>query len=258
MPESTRAIWEMGMQPNPDRSPSPGEEPITVLLIGEQWGAAAPALQALESQGAFRFSKLISRSEFSEPRVSMFWAGAPDIFPAVIAVGPGVAPGDLDLHRLWDTVETAPPPLLDCITHEDLESFNVWKEADDFLVVPCTSAEMGLRLRRLAARDAFPLNPASLMVGEIALDLETYQVTVAGSRVGLAWLEFQLLKFLMENVGRVFSRDQLLANVWGVESFGGTRTVDVHIRRLRNKIETGGQAYFRTVKNVGYGMVDPG
>jgi DNA-binding response OmpR family regulator len=59
----------------------------------------------------------------------------------------------------------------------------------------------------------------------------------------------------MENVGKVFTREQLLAHVWGVENFGGTRTVDVHIRRLRNKLEIFGDEYFRTVKNVGYGMV---
>ena len=241
------------MQQNRKRPAAPAEEPITVLLIGEHWGLAAAALRALASQGTFRFTQPVSQTalpEFQTPDL--------DTAPTVIAVGPGVAPGDLDLQRLRDTRQAAPPRLLDCITHEDLETFNAWGEADDFLVVPCTSAEMGLRIRRLAGRDDLPPNPASVVVGEIALDLETYQVTVAGARVGLAWLEFQLLKFLMENVGRVFSREQLLSNVWGVESFGGTRTVDVHIRRLRNKIETRGQAYFRTVKNVGYGMVDPG
>jgi DNA-binding response OmpR family regulator len=75
--------------------------------------------------------------------------------------------------------------------------------------------------------------------------------------VALAWLEFQLLKFLMENIGRVYTREQLLAHVWGVEDFGGTRTVDVHIRRLRHKLEVYGDKYFRTVKNVGYGMINP-
>jgi DNA-binding response OmpR family regulator len=78
-----------------------------------------------------------------------------------------------------------------------------------------------------------------------------------GRRVDLAWMEFQLLKFLMQNPGRVFAREQLLAKVWGVDSIGGTRTVDVHIRRLRSKLGVHGDKYFRTVKNVGYGMVCP-
>jgi DNA-binding response OmpR family regulator len=82
-------------------------------------------------------------------------------------------------------------------------------------------------------------------------------VTANGRPVDLAWLEFQLLLFLMQNVGKVFTRDQLLGNVWGVENIGGTRTVDVHIRRLRYKLENGSDTYFRTVKNVGYGMVEP-
>jgi DNA-binding response OmpR family regulator len=61
----------------------------------------------------------------------------------------------------------------------------------------------------------------------------------------------------MQNPGRVFTREQLLASVWGVDSFGGTRTIDVHIRRLRSKLGGHGDEYFRTVKNVGYGMTQP-
>ena len=67
----------------------------------------------------------------------------------------------------------------------------------------------------------------------------------------------QLLKFLMENLGRVFTRESLLSSVWGFDNFGGTRTVDVHIRKLRSKLEIHGGSYFRTVKNVGYGMITP-
>ena len=139
------------------------------------------------------------------------------------------------------------PPVLACVTHENLENTDIFENADDFLVVLCSLAEMGKRIRRLALKKEPLASSAQLTVGEIALDLANYQVTVGGNRVDFAWLEFQLLKFLMENVGKVFSRQHLLTNVWGVDSFGGTRTVDVHIRRWRNKIEVQGDTYFRTV-----------
>jgi DNA-binding response OmpR family regulator len=157
----------------------------------------------------------------------------------------------------YDQSQSVSPPVLACITHHNLENADLYENADDFLLVPCSAAEMEKRIRRLALKSGPTTSPNRLTVGEITLDLATYQVTVGGRRVEFAWLEFQLLKFLMENVGRVFSRQQLLINVWGVDSFGGTRTVDVHIRRLRNKVEIHGDTYFRTVKNVGYGMTHP-
>ena len=234
------------------RSASAREQPISVLLVGEHWESAAAAVRALAGEGRFRFSSPIAPASFAEMRTR----GAGPA-PAVVVVGPGPSTRGID-PGVWPIVGKASRPgLLDCITHDDLENCNILEEADDFLVVPCTSAELGIRILRLAERAGFQQERPSLVVGEIALNPDTYQVTVAGERVGLAWMEFQLLKFLMENVGRVFSRGQLLADVWGVEGFGGTRTVDVHIRRLRNKIETGGCQYFRTVKNVGYGMNRP-
>ena len=93
-----------------------------------------------------------------------------------------------------------------------------------------------------------------LQVVQILLDQNTYQAVVDRRRIDLAWMEFQLLKFLMRNRGRVFWRAEFLANVWGFDNFGGTRTVDVHIRRLRSKLGIKAADHFRTVKNVGYGL----
>ena len=244
------------MQQQGHRSASAREEPISVLLVGEHWESAAAAVRALAGQGRFRFSSPIAPASFAEMRTRDTGPA-----PVVVVVGPGPSTRGIaqDVWQdVWQVIGKASRPgLLDCITHDDLENCNILEEADDFLVAPCTSAELAIRILRLAERASLQQERPSLVVGEIALNPDTYQVTVAGERVGLAWMEFQLLKFLMENVGRVFSRGQLLADVWGVEGFGGTRTVDVHIRRLRNKIETGGCQYFRTVKNVGYGMNNP-
>jgi DNA-binding response OmpR family regulator len=124
-------------------------------------------------------------------------------------------------------------------------------------VIPCSTAELRKWIKRLAWKDQSPLPSSQLGVGQITLDLSNYQMTMESRRVVLAWMEFQLLKFLIHNPSRVFTRKQLLSNVWGIDSFGGTRTVDVHIRCLRSRLGVHGDKYFRTVKNVGYSMVRP-
>jgi hypothetical protein len=150
------------------------------------------------------------------------------------------------------------PMVLRCIAGEELGAPELYDDSDDFVAVPCSPAELIKRILRLAQQhERSAASAESIHVGGITLNPSTYQVTANGRPVDLAWLEFQLLLFLMQNVGKVFTRDQLLGNVWGVENIGGTRTVDVHIRRLRYKLENGSDTYFRTVKNVGYGMVEP-
>ncbi len=87
---------------------------------------------------------------------------------------------------------------------------------------------------------------------DLRIDTSSYEVTLRGERIGLRFKEYELLKLLAENPGRVFSRDALLNQIWGYEYFGGTRTVDVHIRRLRSKIEDSEYNFIETVWNVGY------
>jgi DNA-binding response OmpR family regulator len=89
-------------------------------------------------------------------------------------------------------------------------------------------------------------------VGDLQIDTSSYEVTIRGSRIGLRFKEYELLKLLAENPGRVFSRDALLNQIWGYEYFGGTRTVDVHIRRLRSKMEDAEHNFIETIWNVGY------
>ena len=131
----------------------------------------------------------------------------------------------------------------------------VWSEAlsysDDLTIMPCDSAELCIRISKLMG--SLPATRSSMvMTGDLTLDRQSYSVTLKGQPLDLAWKEYQLLDFLMQSPGKVFTRDRLLAEIWGVEYFGGTRTVDVHIRRLRQKLGAHGDEYFRTVKNVGY------
>lgn len=127
--------------------------------------------------------------------------------------------------------------------------------ADDYLVKPFGMMEMVSRIRAVLRRtEAGHKNEAKLLhVGGLELNPETYTVFVNGERVQLTLKEHKLLRILMENPRRVFTRDQLLETVWGIEYAGETRTVDVHIATLRTKLgQCGG--YIETVRGVGYRM----
>jgi hypothetical protein len=97
-----------------------------------------------------------------------------------------------------------------------------------------------------------------VVCGPLSIDLSNYRVTVDGEAVILTFKEYELLRFLAMNPGQVFTREQLLNRVWGYDYFGGARTVDVHVRRIRAKIEVRGRVFIETVRNVGYRMIATG
>lgn len=96
-----------------------------------------------------------------------------------------------------------------------------------------------------------------IVSGDLEIDVSRYEVRVGGDKVDLTYTEYQLLKFLASHPGQVFDRDALLNKVWGYEYFGGARTVDVHVRRLRSKIEIKKRAFIETVRNIGYKFIQP-
>ena len=123
----------------------------------------------------------------------------------------------------------------------------------DFIVSPPDPDELVIRAQRaLKAGEQAEEDNHIIRAGDLQIDTSSYEVTIKGDRVGLRFKEYELLKLLAENPGRVFSRDALLNQIWGYEYFGGTRTVDVHIRRLRSKIEDADHNFIETIWNVGY------
>lgn len=121
---------------------------------------------------------------------------------------------------------------------------------DDFCTLTASSAELVTRIRRL-----MKTNPESgdvIRRGDLSIDVEMCEVSIGGQLIELTFKEYELLKFLASNPGRVHSRDVLLDRVWGYDYYGGDRTVDVHIRRLRSKIEDHNHTFIDTVRNVGY------
>jgi len=129
--------------------------------------------------------------------------------------------------------------------------------ADDYVVKPFSPKELVARVAALLRRVERPKTPPSVLrYGTISVDLERHMVRISNEEVRLTAKEFLLLKYLLEHQGRVLSRDLLLTDVWGYQYTGGTRTVDVHVRRLREKVPLLATA-LTTIKQFGYRLEDP-
>lgn len=128
--------------------------------------------------------------------------------------------------------------------------------ADDYLAKPFGMMEMVSRVKAVLRRTKPDPEQMVLQAGDLELDLGAHIVKVHGQRVQLTLKEYELLRLFMENINRVFTREQLLSNIWESDYFGETRTVDVHVGTLRTKLQDCG-SYIRTVRGVGYRMEIP-
>ena len=123
---------------------------------------------------------------------------------------------------------------------------------DDFCLAPFHPKELEARLRHLFFRSGRGTREEVIEYGDLVLNLETYQAAVGREPLDLTYMEYELLKFFVTHPGKVFSREQLLSRVWGYEYYGGARTVDVHVRRLRAKLGEEQANLIQTVRSVGY------
>lgn len=161
-----------------------------------------------------------------------------------------------NLTRLLNTTGVGAPIIL-VTTEGGLTAIAADWAIDDVILDTAGPAEVDARIR-LAITKYLDLqreiNPASVEIrgGEIAIDEHSYTAKIKGRSLDLTYKEFELLKYLVQHPGRVFTRSQLLQEVWGYDYFGGTRTVDVHIRRLRAKLGPEHEALIGTVRHVGY------
>jgi DNA-binding response OmpR family regulator len=150
-------------------------------------------------------------------------------------------------------------PLIAVVTEAGLVAVNADWGLDDLVLATAGPAEAEARLRMAVGR----LSPGAsagngvIRAGELSIDPDTYAAKLKGRPLDLTYKEFELLKFLAQHPGRVFTRDQLLREVWGYDYFGGTRTVDVHVRRLRAKLGSEYESMIGTVRQVGYKFVVP-
>jgi len=149
-------------------------------------------------------------------------------------------------------------PLLAIVTEGGLAALSPEWGLDDVLLQVAGPAEVEARLRLAIGRVAIgePDDiPGEIRSGELTIDEATYTARLRGRVLDLTFKEFELIKYLAQHPGRVFTRAQLLQEVWGYDYFGGTRTVDVHVRRLRAKLGAEYESLIGTVRNVGYRFV---
>ena len=153
----------------------------------------------------------------------------------------------------------ASAPLLAVVTEGGLAAVATDWGLDDVILDSAGPAEVEARLRLALGRAQTAPTPAErteeIRSGDLSIDEATYQAKVGPRPLDLTFKEFELLKYLAQHPGRVFTRAQLLQEVWGYDYFGGTRTVDVHVRRLRAKLGPERESLIGTVRNVGYKFV---
>lgn len=216
---------------------------LRVLLSDRRPDEVLPALGALSLD--------LKTEELSVIAVPEVVALRPEVLLVDAADNPGQ--GYAVLRAIRD-LDTAVPAVV-VIERRDLERF-AWEMLPDDLLYPgAPEAEIRLRLAMLRRR-AGGSTDTIVRLGPLTMDVDSYVVTVAGRPLDLTFKEFELLRFLAERPGRVFTRPALLREVWGYDFYGGTRTVDVHVRRLRAKLGPEHESLVETVRGVGYRAVD--
>jgi DNA-binding response OmpR family regulator len=166
-------------------------------------------------------------------------------------------PAVRSLCKLMETTGNTSPVIL-ITTEGGLAAVNNEWGLTDVLLESASPAEIDARIRLAVSRvqiDQTATAYGEIKAGELVIDETTYSAKLRGKTLDLTFKEFELLKFLAQHPGRVFSRDHLLQEVWGFDYFGGTRTVDVHVRRLRAKLGPENENLIGTIRNVGYRFV---
>lgn len=166
-------------------------------------------------------------------------------------------PAVRSLCRLMETTGNISPVIL-ITTEGGLAAVNHEWGLTDVLLNTASPAEIDARIKLAIGRqliEQIPIAAGEIKAGELVIDETTYSAKLKNKTLDLTFKEFELLKFLAQHPGRVFSRDHLLQEVWGYDYFGGTRTVDVHVRRLRAKLGPENESLIGTIRNVGYRFV---
>jgi DNA-binding response OmpR family regulator len=152
--------------------------------------------------------------------------------------------------------QARPLPVIALLPREALSRIEGLPDLDDFLFKPYDVSELVLRIKRLVQKTPHAGAGELITCGDMVIDQAKCEVAVGGRLIELTYREYELLKFLASHRGRVFSRETLLDRVWGYDFYGGDRTVDVHIRRLRSKIEDANHEFIDTVRNIGYRFIE--
>lgn len=220
-----------------------GSDPVNSILLVDASEEMQPLAAMLGSAGyAVSFAALAEVLQEARQQT-----------PALLLInllGRGQAPGVRNLLRSADMPHGIASLAL--VRTDDLPSLDFGAGFDDFVIFPVSSEELSARVRRAIWLKSGVESDNTLRADDLHIDLSNYKVYVGGKGVDLTYKEYELLRFLATNPDKVFTREALLNRVWGYDFYGGARTVDVHIRRLRSKIEDRTHTFIETVRNVGY------
>jgi len=205
-----------------------------------------PDLARTLDLSGYKWKGVNNAEELSRVEPAAGWAGA------IIAA-------DADPESAWAVARSlrkrdpVVSPLLVLVSGGQLPDLHLRDDLfDDFCLSPFHPVELEARLRHLIWRRGGGTRPELVEYAGLMLNLETYQASIDNLPLDLTYMEYELLKFLAQNPGKVFTREMLLSRVWGYEYYGGARTVDVHIRRLRAKLGEEHANLIQTVRSVGY------
>ena len=214
--------------------------------------ALAPSADVLPALGLLGHSVRVAPAEVSA------LLNAPQADAVLVDARKDLA-GARSLCRLLRTTGLT-APLIVVLTEGGLVALTAEWGVDDVLLDSAGPAEVDARLRLATGRGqdgSAPADPGVVRAGDLTIDDGTYTCRLRGRVLDLTFKEFELLKYLAQHPGRVFTRAQLLQEVWGYDYYGGTRTVDVHVRRLRAKLGPEHEQLIGTVRHVGYKFVTP-
>ena len=222
-----------------------------VLLLTNTRGASAEVLPALA---------LLQHSVKILPAEASVLVDVPDMDLLFVDARTDL-PAAKSLTRLLTSTGVG-APVIAITTEGGLSAMSADWGVDDVILDTAGPAEVDARIRmvigaHLAAMTANDPTSGEIRQGDVVIDESTYTAKIKGRSLDLTFKEFELLKYLAQHPGRVFTRAQLLQEIWGYDYFGGTRTVDVHIRRLRSKLGPEFEAVIGTVRNVGYRFTLP-
>ena len=205
-----------------------------------------PDLARTLDLGGYRWKAVASADEATRNEPAGGWSGA------VVACDADPE-GAWALCRALRKRDRLVAPLMVLVNGSQLADLELRSDLfDDFCLTPFHPVEVEARLKHLFWRAGEGVRPELVEHSGLVLNLETYQASFAGSPLDLTYMEYELLKFLAQNPGKVFTRETLLSRVWGYEYYGGARTVDVHVRRLRAKLGEEHANLIQTVRSVGY------
>ena len=206
-------------------------------------------------EGLARYGVACSFTSYSNGVREAIADAHPDVF--LLELGK-----DAPDEKIWEIIGRARKgrtlPVIALVPADIIDRIDSRLDVDDFIVAPYDFRELNLRIERLLKKNGVAGTAEQIKSDGLLIDLATCEVAVNGAIVELTFKEYELLKLLAGNKGRVFTREALLNSIWGYDYYGGDRTVDVHVRRLRSKIEDANHTFIETVRNIGYRFVKDG